>query len=489
MKAENSGATQKSRILAWAIWLLGVAICMVTFDLLEQREHWAIIYLFFSAAALAFAFAAPTRHRALACSLTLVLLIALWTGRLFSALLIRAGILESSLAGHVGLTATTLWQLSLLAGSLTAILIAGTIILFASLFASEFMLLLDPQPGRTRKSTIMSLLRVAFHVPERCGVVENGQLISTKGMKSTERFTGPGQLRITNGHCVVLERDGKAARIEGPGIIDLRPLERCAKIVRLDPQTIPVTCENALTKDAISLKVKATLIMQIEPQERLIKRRQKADAPEAKAYSPFEHPLSASEIIAGDVGRHHKESIYRVAYMPPAQDIKDALSQAASRALQDAIARRRFDDLVDDSPGPAPTPLVQTIAQETKKMLDAETSCWGIEVTELHIDAFDPPAAVTEQIIGHWAQAVHGAMTEEELRTEARFIRFIRRFRAHDFWPTLQTTIQIASIVGHERRADGLDALANGLRQIAEKIRLDREAAIRLPEALRDLMP
>ncbi len=496
----NSKGTLNLReysIFRWAAGALLMGITFAGFEWLNDRFHWVIIYLLLSIAAILFALLVSKPKRQFrAVILAILVVLTMWAGQLLTVLFDASKFLESSFARFLGLGTTGAWNLAMALGAISSILLVGSSLAVGSIFAAKYMLLLDPESGKSHWKTAIALLSNAMNESPKLGTIEEAKYKPADNKITATMPSGPGLINISSGHALVFGRPDEIIHIAGsdkPAY--LGPLERGKHIVLLGPRKVAVSGDGLLTKDGIPLTLGGILVVSVETVTSLRKRLKKHTLPESRWYSPFSDLRDQHQIIKGEADVHHKESIYRSVCLPPGPSLDEALKDAAMANLRDAIARRPFAHIIDSSQTVAAQSSIHAIAEEVRSKLVDQTACWGIELNQFCIDRLDLSPTAQEEILQRWKQIPRVPATKEEADAQENFLKVLKTYEesgsfgteASDFLALFQTTSRIIGIVRRAIGPTGMKTLNSGLQQLIPQIDRDDNRARKLLDVLQNL--
>lgn len=497
MNSKKTLNLRENGIFRWAAGALLIGITLAGFEWLDGRFHWVIIYLLLSIAAILFALlVSKPRRQFRAVILAILVVLTMWAGQIFTLLFDASRFLESSFARFLGLGTTGAWNLAMALGAISSILFVGSSLAVGSIFAAKYMLLLDPENGKSHWKTAIALLSNAMNGSPKLGTIEEAKYKPADTKITATMPSGPGLINITSGHALVFGRPDKKIQIAGSDKpAHLGPLERGKHIVLLGPRKIAVSGDGLLTKDGIPLSVGGTLVVSIETATSLRKRRRKHTSLESRWYSPFSDLRDQQQLIKGEADVHHKESIYRSVCIPPGPSLDEALKDAATAVMRDAIARRPFAHIIDSSQTVAAASSTHAIEEEVHSKLIDQTACWGIELNQFCIDRLDLTPTTQEEILQRWKQIPRTPANDEEARAQENFLKVLKTYEesgsfgteATDFLALFQTTSRIIGIVRRVIGPAGLKSLNDGFQQIIPQIDRDDTRARKLPDALKNL--
>ncbi len=310
--------------------------------------------------------------------------------------------------------------------------IAVAMMFFVTLaLASQFVL-----PVRTLRERRQAYERMLTYVSGVHGpilFIRDGDLV---GNIEELKRRGTGAILVDGSSAVVLERQRRFSRAEGPGIVFTNYGERLAATFDLRKQSRSLETQ-ALTKDGIEVKATVSVTFALDPGDQASPR-ETPDERDALGYAritpafPF-NPDSAFKAYYG-FAVNDDQSMLKWTELP---------TMVATEYFRDMIGRKKLDELFQhDHPDSSPLSGMQTLLTEQvqKASLLRER---GIKVYRAAIGALELPSQVNRQWMEAWAarwekEALVTLSTAqadaEELKERARAdvrSEFLTRLRAY----------------------------------------------------------
>jgi hypothetical protein len=257
--------------------------------------------------------------------------------------------------------------------------------------ASQFVL-----PVRTLRERRLAAERILAYVSSMHGpilFIRDGDLV---GSLDELKRKGTGVILVDGSSAVVLERQRRFSRAEGPGIVFTKPGERLAATFDLRKQSRSLETQ-ALTKDGIEIKASISVTFALDAGDQASPR-ETSDERDALGFAritpafPF-NPESAFKAYYG----------FAVTGEQTMLNWTELPALVATELFRDMISRNKLDELFQhDDPGSSPLSAMQIILTEQvqKAKLLSER---GIKVYRVSIGAPELPSEVISQWLEAWA--------------------------------------------------------------------------------------
>ena len=460
-------------------WILACSAVLVLLGLLSAFAPPMLVYGIATVLLIALGVTAPDQIRALALSLVTAVIIALWSGTLYQAILFNPQVMRSN-----GWSESTVRLLSAALGVFTGAVLAGGLLIAGLLVASEIMLTFAGAFGlkRTEAFKVLGSSSFGFQLPYL--IIENGAATISKPKGVLSKIGGQGMVIVRPANAVVFERVGKVTQIVGPGTAYTKLYEFPKAIVQLRPRWIDLPSNaEAQTLDGISLKITGGVGARIEPAaDRALRE------PLVTAVLDKSTDLRGGK-IDGDFPVY-KDSIFRAVYLPAGPDWEKTLAGAAVTTIRAAINSHRLEDIFGPpvrgmlpiAPG-TPT-VIQQIQTQALAQLQAFAPDWGIQVTGLDLRLSEAPTELRQRVLKRWEIAADQQDMLDKGEAEAVTMARVEDIRRGTFDAMVQTLNDAVARANATLGPSQALRFARVLETIAQAMSRDPTVALRYIESL-----
>ena len=291
-----------------------------------------------------------------------------------------------------------------LLGGLVGFLLVGLVTGILALARVPLMVSSTQQPVQ---SVFWRALRRTLGLTPAEWAVSNGELRTIRAVRPGHPAnTGPGEVEIQHGHVVVLEQNGKATRVLGPGINRIGYGERISMCPPLYGRGELVTLEHVTTKDGLIIQsLEINVFHRIDPDV-------DKHVPATDNGSGAMHGDRKYENQQQDSTERfpYSENVIRgKIWTPSAGDWNGSVISITRREARNLIANYTLEEfLTSNSAGR------KTFKEELANAINEVTKSMGIKVIVTGLGAVQLPAPASDKLTEGW-MAKKGAQIEADM--------------------------------------------------------------------------
>jgi regulator of protease activity HflC (stomatin/prohibitin superfamily) len=265
-------------------------------------------------------------------------------------------------------------------------------------------------------------------------LIQGGAVDPSRGSPVLRKIGGPGGLVIYRDSAVVLEREGRLTRVQGPSFPNLKPFEKVWDVIDLRPRHW-VYNVSAMTKEGIPVTCEADVSFKIED-----------GGQEPSEERPF--PMDEKAVFTAATCKWMRE----IERSPDDRELDWAgrlVIGDTEGNLRSILARYPLDRLIGPAPSEEEHPR-RAIEQELERELRKAAPRLGAKILAVKLGDIKVDDKVTQQWIDGWQAGWEGWAAKRKAEGEAE-------------------TEQLAQIAKAQAQAEIITAIADSLRSMTAR--------------------
>lgn len=242
--------------------------------------------------------------------------------------------------------------------------------------------------------------------------VSNGELHTVRAVRPGHPAnTGPGEVEIQHGHVVVLEQNGKATRVLGPGINRIGYGERISMCPPLYGRSELVTLEHVTTQDGLIIQsLEINVFHRIDPDADKLA----TGSDNGSGDNHSDRKYDTQKADPSERFSYSENVIREKIWTPSAGDWNGAVISITRREARNLIANDTLENFLT-----ANTAGRKTFKKKLAKAINKVTKGMGINVIVTGLGAVQLPAPASDKLTEGW-MAKKGAQIEADIAVGRR---------------------------------------------------------------------
>jgi hypothetical protein len=259
-------------------------------------------------------------------------------------------------------------------------------------FAAQWMLALNKTYGLSYRQAVWMLIAFKLDFGQPVSIIDEGQEIEVKPKGWPSALGGPRLAIVRPYNAVVLEKEGRVTRVEGPGTVKIQPDERIKSAVDLRRQAKPYKVEKVFTRDRVPLRITGGVGYRVQRLDEYIEANPETTKISPSAWDKLSFLAAGKDSDQGrrDLSKVLHQSVYKAVYTPrTGQTWLEKVPGDVETEMRKVVREYDFGDIYDPEAATKATRVLQEIIQRTTVLTRQSAQQYGVQVFGISVGSIE----------------------------------------------------------------------------------------------------